>query len=238
MPTGTVTFTNGSSVIGAATLDASGLGTLMPDLTPGNYTIIANYSGDAIHSPSSSVAVSISGTPVGFGISVDPPKVTLAKSQNAIVNIDLTSSNGYADIIGMGCSSLPAMVNCHFSTYSVDLKAGARQTVQLTIDTNAPLSGGTTAMNSQPGTRGFNLAGLFLPASLLFGLVFWRFRKRHGAAFVAALALFLSGAYLLTGCGGFSQSTATPGTYTMQVTGVGAKSNITHYQNVTVTITK
>jgi hypothetical protein len=29
-----------------------------------------------------------------------------------------------------------------------------------------------------------------------------------------------------------------PGTYTIQVTGVGANSNITHYQNITLTITK
>ena len=237
-PTGTVTFTNGSSVIGAATLDPSGLGTLTPDLPPGGYTIVANYSGDAIHSPSSSGPVSISATPIGFGISVDPPKVTLAASQNAIVNIDLSSSNGYADTIGMGCSSLPAMVNCHFSSKSVPLKAGAKTSVQLTIDTNSPLAGGQTAMNATPGSRGFNLAGLFLPESLLFGWIFWRFRKRHAAVLVAILALFLSGTFLITGCGGFSANSATPGTYTIQVTGVGANSNITHYQNVTLTITK
>jgi hypothetical protein len=42
---------------------------------------------------------------------------------------------------------------------------------------------------------------------------------------------------LVTGCSGFSQSTAAPGTYVIQVTGVGVNSNITHYQNVTLTIT-
>jgi hypothetical protein len=53
------------------------------------------------------------------------------------------------------------------------------------------------------------------------------------------LVLILSGAALLaTGCSGFTMSTATPGTYVIQVTGTGANSDIIHYQNVTLTITK
>ena len=93
-------------------------------------------------------------------------------------------------------------------------------------------------MNSGTDRRGVSLAGLFAPAGLLFGLVFWRFRKRNAAMFAAMLALFLSGAFLVTGCGGFTQSTAAPGTYTIQVTGIGTGSNLTHYQTITLTITK
>jgi ABC-type glycerol-3-phosphate transport system substrate-binding protein len=52
-----------------------------------------------------------------------------------------------------------------------------------------------------------------------------------------ALVLMLGGAALLvTGCGGFSQSSATPGTYVIQVTGTGASSNLSRYQNVTLVI--
>jgi hypothetical protein len=84
-----------------------------------------------------------------------------------------------------------------------------------------------------------SLAALGWPASLLFGFAFWRFRKRNAAALVAVLALFLAGAIAVTGCGGsFSQKTAAPGTYTIQVGGIGTGSNISHYQNVTLTITK
>jgi hypothetical protein len=45
-------------------------------------------------------------------------------------------------------------------------------------------------------------------------------------------------ALLLNGCGGFSQISAAIGAYTIQVTGTGVNSDIVHYQNVTVTITK
>jgi hypothetical protein len=55
----------------------------------------------------------------------------------------------------------------------------------------------------------------------------------------AALVLLMGvAAMLVTGCSGFSQLSAAPGTYVIQVTGVGANSNITRYQNVTLTITQ
>jgi hypothetical protein len=110
--------------------------------------------------------------------------------------------------------------------------------VTLTIDTNNPLGGGSSAMNTRPGSRGVSLAGLFLPLGVLFGFVFWRFRKRYPLAMTVALLLILgAGTAFVTGCSGFSQSTVKPGTYVIQVTGVGANSNISHYQNVSLTIT-
>ncbi len=240
-PSGTVTFTygGGNTVIGSATLDSSGIATMVPDLPPGTYSVVASYSGDALHSPSASGAVNFSGTAIGFAIAVNPPKLTLASSQNGTITINLSSSNGYADTIGMGCLSLPAAVNCHFSSNTVTLKAGQTQSVQVTIDTNAPLSGGVSASNATQGGNGLSLASLCWPVGLFFGFVLWRFRKRNPAALVAALALFLAGAIAVTGCGAqFSQKTAAAGTYTIQVGGAGTASNISHYTNVTLTITK
>ena len=191
IPTGTVTFTNGTTVIGTATLDSTGVGTLLPDLAPSSYNLVANYSGDSLHSSSSSSAVKVSGIPIGFGITVNPATITMASSQNSVVTVTVESNNGFADTIGFGCGTLPAGVTCHFANGSVPLKAGASQTVQLTIDTNSPLGGGSTAMNSGRGRKRFSLAGLFLPAGLLFGWVGWKFRKRNGILFAAILALFL-----------------------------------------------
>ncbi len=69
-----MTFNNGSTQIGSATVDSSGVATLTPNLTGGvNYNIVANYSGDVDHSPSTSQPVSISGTAAGFNIAVTPP---------------------------------------------------------------------------------------------------------------------------------------------------------------------
>jgi hypothetical protein len=239
VPTGTVTFNNGSTALGIATLNSSGVATLTPDLSTGTYTVVAVYSGDLQYGASTSSSLTVSSTSTGFNLTVTPATLSMAASQNATVAVTLTSNNGFADTIGLGCASLPSGVTCHFTSPSTSLVANGVQTVQLTIDTNNPLSGGSSAMNRPAGNQGAYLAGMFLPFSAFFGWIFWRFRKRQMAALSMVLVLILSGAALLaTGCSGFTMSTATPGTYVIQVTGTGANSDIIHYQNVTLTITK
>jgi hypothetical protein len=122
----------------------------------------------------------------------------------------------------------------------VSLAANSTASVQLTIDTNTPIGGGATAMNRRGSqTAGMSMAGLFLPLSGFFGWLFWRLRKRSMGALTMVLALAVSAAALLaTGCSGYSSSSAAPGTYVIQVTGTGANSDVIHYQNVSLTITK
>jgi len=163
----------------------------------------------------------------------------MATKQNANVTVTLTSISGFTDNIGLGCATLPAGVNCHFSSILVPLGANATATSTLTIDTNNPLGGGATAMNAQTGQQKTALAALFLPFSLLLGGILWRFRKRNGSVWSMVLILALSGAALLaTGCAGYTQNSAKPGTYTIQVVGVGQNSNVEQYQNITLTITQ
>jgi hypothetical protein len=239
-PTGTVTFMSNTTQVGSATLNASGVATITPSLTAGvNYNIVAMYSGDADHSPSSSPTIPVSGTPTLFSLGVNPASVTMATSQNATVTVNLHSNGTFADTIGLGCASLPAGVFCHFSSPSVKLTAEGSASVQLTIDTNNPLSGGSSAMNSSPGNSKFSLAGLFLPVSVLFGFVFWRLRRRSAGIFSMATVLLLSAAALLaTGCNSYSVNTAAPGNYVIQVTGTGASTDAQQYQDVSLTITK
>jgi LPXTG-motif cell wall-anchored protein len=162
----------------------------------------------------------------------------MASTENSTVTVTVSSSNGYSDTIGFGCGTLPAGVTCHFGSDKIALKAGGTANVQLTIDTNTPLNGGSTVMNTGAGGNGFSLAGLFFPAGLMFGWIGWRFRKKNSVVFGAVLAVLFSGMMMMTGCGGFSQKSATPGTYSIQITGIGSSSNISHYQTVTLTITK
>lgn len=237
-PTGTVTFNNGTSTIGTITLDANGVATLTPNLASGNYTITAVYSGDATHSPSTSQPVTIAGTGGLFNVGVTPATLTLKTSQNTTINVTLTSNNGFTDTIELGCGSLPTGVTCHFSPLTVALAANKTATSQLTIDTNNPLSGGASAMNAQGDSRSTFLAGVFLPLSLAFGFVFWRLRKRQASFLTMLLVTVLStAAFFATGCSGFTMSSVVPGKYVIQVTGVGAKTGASHYQDVTLNIT-
>ena len=240
-PTGTVTFFNGTTVIGSGPLDASGVATLALNLSSGSYTIVAYYSGDLTHGTSTSSPITVDVPGAGFDLHVTPATVTIQTKQNAMLTVTLASIGGFADTIGLGCASLPVGVTCHFSSISANLTANElpAPTVQLTIDTNNPLTGGSTAMNSHFEPPGATLAGLCLPISLFFGWVVWRFRRRHAMAFTTMLVLLLFGAALfVTGCGEISYTSAQPGTYVIQVTGVGSNSDIAHYQNVTLNITQ
>lgn len=94
-------------------------------------------------------------------------------------------------------------------------------------------------MNRRVGSGKFSLAGLFLPLSLGFGCIFWRLRRQNARFLTMVLVLVLTAAaFVATGCNSFSQITAAPGTYVIQVTGTGASSDLVHYQNVTLDITQ
>jgi hypothetical protein len=235
-PTGTVTFSSAGVTIGTGTLDSSGVVTFAPSLASGSYSVIAAYGGDALHSPSTSQPVTVT-APADFSLSVTPATVSLKTSQNGTVTVNLTSEGGFTDTIGLGCASLPAGVTCIFSNDSLKLAANGTASASLVIDTNSPLSGGASAMNSR-ASGGVSMAGLFLPLSAFFGWLFWRLRKRSTGMLTLVLVLALSaGALLASGCSGVSSSTAKPGTYVIQVTGTGTTSNVTQYQNISLIIT-
>lgn len=237
-PTGMIAFANGTATMGTVSLNANGAAALQPTLAAGSYTIVANYSGDATHAPSSSPVVTLSGGPAnGFTLTSTPSAVKLATGQNVTVTVNLTSNGGFADTIGLGCASLPVLVSCRFSNDDVALAAGGAVSVQLTIDTNSPLGDGSSAMNRSRAPRAVAFAGLFPFLALLFGSVFWRYRKRHAVLFPAALLLLASGALSIAGCNHVDPARAAPGTYTIQITGVGVNTNTLQSQTISMTIT-
>jgi hypothetical protein len=147
------------------------------------------------------------------------------------------SVSNFTDTIGLGCASLPPGVSCRFSALNLALAPNSTQAVQLTIDTSNPLGGGGSAMNAHPSNRSVSFAGLLLPVCFLFGCIFRRLRAKYFSLLTLALLTFFS-ATLVTGCTGITQISAAPGTYMIQIFGAGANSNITHFQNVTLTITQ
>ncbi len=238
VPTGTVTFSNALTTLGTATLDATGVASLDLNLPAGTYVIQAAYSGDAVHLASTSAPITVTANPVAFSLSVTPATISVKSSQYAELGIILTSADGFTDTIGLGCASVPAGVNCHFSSPSITLPANGTATAQLTIDTNSPLTGGTEAMNRHGGGR-MTLAGLLLPLGALFGWYLWRRRKRTAAVLTLVSFLALSAVTLImSGCNGISTSSAPAGTFTIQVVGTGANTGVVEYQNVTLTITQ
>jgi len=241
-PTGTVAFSivNGTTTtpLGTATVDANGVATLLPGITLSGFNVVAVYSGDATHSPSTSSVLSVSNTTSDFTLSVVPNPVSIVTTKNATVNVVLVSGNGFTDAIDLGCGSLPNGVNCHFSQLDPTLQPNGVLKVLLTIDTNNPLGGGASAMVRSRGLPGISLAGVLLPFSVFFGVLLWRMRVRYKGLLATIMILALGGvAMLVPGCSGFSQASVAPGTYVIQVFAVGAKTGAEQYQNVILTIT-
>jgi len=192
-----------------------------------------------VHAPSTSAPVSISGSATSFAVAVTPPSLSLSSGQNGTMSITMGSISGFSDSIQMGCLGLPAVVTCTFSSDVISLKSGQTQTVQVTVDSNSPLTGGTSAKATRPGISTTQLAGIFFPGSLGLGCFFWRFRKHRMGMLFAVLALSLATAFGVIGCGaGFSSTKAAAGTYTIQIGGTGITSKISQFQNITLTITK
>ena len=239
VPTGTVTFSDASTTLGTATLDATGVATVILNLPSGTYAVYAVYSGDAYHQPSTSQPITVVVAPVTFTMTISPTTMTLKTTQYGEVGMVFNSENGFTDTIELGCLGLPAGVTCHFSSPSVQLAADGSAIAQLTIDTNSPLTGGSQAMNRRAGSGGVLLAGMLMPLGVLFGWIFRRQRKRMKALFTMVLLIALSAAALVaTGCSGISTTSAAPGTYTIEVVGSGTTTGVTVTQELTLTITQ
>jgi len=238
-----VTFTSGAISSGPQPVNASGVATWPPSL-PGGAAFTATFTAvysptDGIHAPSAQsnqVGVNVSGTAPNFSLSLAIPAPTIKAGGYQTQTVTLSSLNGYSDKgISLGCSGMPIGVTCMFTPASLALAASGQATAQLDIDTGSPLTGGQKSMNAQPRTGSTSLAGLFLPIGAFFGLVLWRFRKRH-AVFTSVLLLLLSGAVMLaTSCGGLSNSTIATGTYTFYVTASGSN-NVDQTVPVTLTV--
>ena len=237
--TGTVTFQSGSTVIGTATLGSSGTATITPTLATGTYNIVAIYSGDADNATSTSAPVTVTVIEINdFEMSLNPTSVTMATRQFSTATLTISSTDGFTDQLGLGCASLPASVTCNFSSNVVTLPANGTVSAQVTIDTASPLTSGGNAKNVAPGGPSpAMVAAWVFPGSALFGLFWWRSRKRFGALFCTLMLILLSSAALtITGCGGLSSSSAAPGTYTIQVTAAGVKTGMNHAIDVKVTV--
>jgi sugar lactone lactonase YvrE len=234
-PTGTMTFTAGSTILGSTQLDSIGVATLNVTLSSATEEIIATYSGDASYASSASLATTISGgTATQFTMQLNPSTITLQSKQHASTSITLTSLAGFSDTLQLGCLGLPNAATCTFSTPQVSLPANGTVTVQLIVDTGDPLGAGSTAALQKKPTSGILLC--LLPCLLCLGLGARRRKVRAGAWLM--LLLMISTTFLTTGCAGLSINGTPPGTYTFKVTASGQGSGSTISQTVALTVTQ
>lgn len=141
-PTGTVSFGSGTSVIGTAPVNSTGVATLtiLLENSAGTENVVASYTGDTVYATSSSASTVVQAGPATqFTLAIHPPDVTIASKQHSVVQLSLASIKGFNDNIQFGCLGLPFAATCTFSVPQTQLVANGTATVQLTIDTGDPL---------------------------------------------------------------------------------------------------
>jgi Pro-kumamolisin, activation domain/Bacterial Ig-like domain (group 3) len=232
MPTGTVTFLDGSGSLGTATLDANGIAKLTTSsLAGGTHSISASYGGDAIfRSASANISQAIS----DYAVQSVTSSVAVKVGQSGAATIAVTPQGGFSHAVSFACSGLPSGASCSFSPATLTPNGTDVATDTMTISTSGVASSTYRAasrrMNWLAGS-GFGLAGILLLVPVV------NRKKRARLVLFAGFLLMLG----LWGCGGSSKTPIpTPtnpmvGTYSVTVTATSV-GGPAHTANLSVTI--
>ncbi len=214
VPTGTVQFYDGTTMLGTPVTLAAGKAIYTTSaLTAGSHSISSTYSGDANFAASTSSAITEAVQDVAPQIGAST--VTTAPGSSATETLTITALGGLNETTSFQCSGLPQGANCTFAPTSVT----GSGTTTLTITTTGPTATLTP--------RGGWLAGggAALACVVLLG---WPKRRRNWMQMLGVLLLIVS--LSATGCGGGSSSSSGSG-------GTPPASNATPAGNYTITVT-
>jgi hypothetical protein len=118
-PAGRITFLNGGSILGQATIDENSTASLqLPVLSTGVHNLFASYSGSAGFAPSVSPALieEVSSTGNVFALSISSQSVDLSLPRVQPLLLTVAPAEGFRGEIHLSCASgLPAGYECVFS---------------------------------------------------------------------------------------------------------------------------
>jgi hypothetical protein len=239
-PAGTVSFLNGSTPLGTAPLNASGVATLSTaSLTAGTYSLTAQYTGNASFLSSTSAAVPVTvnaqATVIVQSFSLNAggsTSQTVQSGGTAVYTLGVSPAVGTTlPAINFVVSGLPAGATATFSPQTIPAGNGATN-VTLSIQ---------TSVQSAMLERNRKLGGGLVVALGILLLPFGGGIRRSGKSMLrlSYLVLFLAGAISLaglTGCAVLNGQGAFPSasaqTYTVTVTSTAASLS----QTTTVTL--
>ncbi len=200
VPTGTVQFRDGSTVLGTGTLDATGNGSFMATgIAAGTHALAAYYvtngKSDASNSAVATLTVYASGPDMTISLSANTVNISYGSTSSA-VTVKILSVSGLSGNVTFTCSGLPVGMTCNFSPATPAITAGGTASTSLTITATVP----STSAAAMPWFKG--IAGLLiLPVSLfLLGRIRKGARGIQALLCLALLALAFTG--FLSGCGG------------------------------------
>jgi hypothetical protein len=223
VPTGSVSFSVGQTMLGSADLNSEGVATFTTSALPaGADSVLAVYTGDVNYNVafvSTPVQVNAPALPppADFSLSLNPAAGEVAGKGTLTTQISIAPINGFAAQVSFVCSGLPAQSTCSFSPAAFTPGSqGGVTTMTITTGTGVQ----TTRLEK---LGGFGPTVCFAALGLLgFGL---RKRRRAWQSFLLAIVLAVACACSVSGCGG-SGMTSPSGVYAVAITASGGQ--ITH----------
>jgi hypothetical protein len=248
LPTGTVQFFNGTTLLGSSPLNASAVASLSTSALPiGTDLITAAYGGNSKFNPGTSLALSqvVEGKP-DFSLTISPGTATLQAGSSASFTVKAIPLNVFTGAITLACSSsnMPAGASCQFMPRTLTITAsGLAGASTLTVVT----TGSAAWLPPLPKRRGFRmLYGTWLGLASTLGLLALVFSPKHRKQLPSRIFLLLVVACLgQLACGGGSGSNnnpassakaTPPGTYTITVTGSASAGALQQIQSVTLVV--
>jgi sugar lactone lactonase YvrE len=217
-PSGSVSFYDGTTLLGTGTLALGVVTYTTTNLPVGALSITAVYGGDSNFSTLTSLGLTES-VLTAFTVTAPTTPVPVAPGGAAIIDLMVPPLGGAFDsVVTLSASGLPPGATATFNPPTVTPGSAGAPTV-MTVQL-ATLAAGIPARDIPAHHKGPPLAPLSL-GFVLFGAVLGRKRMPRGLALVLALASLGVATSLLTGCGGgFANTPSTPaGNYTVTVTG-------------------
>jgi len=218
MPTGSVTFWDGTTQLGSGTVTAGVATYATSSLGAGSHSITAQYSGDSNFTPVTSIALTQTVSSLSIGPAPGAP-TTANITPGGVANFVLSVTPPASSAVSLSVSGLPTGATSTFSPNPVAAGAGPTN-VQFVI--NLPGQASSASPQRTPFTRTPLALGLLLLPFL--GL---RRSRRRAGRFLLLAILAIAGAAVVTGlsgCNGHNFSngptqTQTPqGAYTLTVT--------------------
>jgi hypothetical protein len=242
-PTGSVSFSAGSTSLGTATL-TNGVATLQTSFAAaGSYATTATYQGDQNNSASTSSAVTIVIAAPDFTVTATPPSGSIMPGQTATFTFTVTPVGGYAGTVKFSCGALPAQAACSFSPASATPSGGSPASSTLTVTTGAAVAMLNPDRHSGPSLPPWIPAG----GLAIAGVMGFAFAPRTIERWNRQLRLLSWGLLLASislsvlGCGGGNSSPSTPattpaGSYTISVNANDSAAGAQHAVSIALTV--
>lgn len=223
MPFGVVTFLDGVSVLGTATLNSSGIAQLTTStLSVGSHPIQAMLPASPTFAGSTSSIVNQIVQSYDFAITSSTNSLTLPSGDWSVLKVTVTPVGGFHGSVTLGCDGSPDHTQCIFRGGNVISLADGAKTVDLTLNTSDVLGYGHQVSELKPSSgaleRSANLAAVFLPSLFgLIGLAGGVGRNSRSVRRVLIALCFFSSILMLQACSGKLPGETAPGAYALQI---------------------